>query len=1014
VTGVKKVKNEINIYEGQQVPVKKVPIWFEVRDLVKSFTGRDDELKHLHDALQSKGGQAVVSQITSISSLGGIGKSELARKYAYDYKKYYGDNVVWINAETQKSIRKSFQGLATQKLRIPITEKKDKKEQERDIKSIVEDVYKYFQKAESLFIFDNVEQYESIYEFLPSYFYLHSNHNKPHVLITSRNRDWKVEEEEEIKVIQLGILTQENAAQFIRKALKLEDKKDDLQETEIKQLSKELQYFPLALRQAISYIEGKKEDFELRGDKFEISDYLKEYENEAKKLLHFEPKNDRYTKTTFITWKITIENIKQKEHGQEALNVLEIMAYFAPDNVPIKTFFSEPVVEKSSWDAIKLLSQYSMINVEKGVSSIHRLVQHVIRLGLKNQSKEEEILEKALKLINSADIGENSLSHITSVWDYASKYGKLIDEFYLNSFYGRDKETPLHLLAENGHSKAIEGILIHMGKNGLNEMRKIIYTPDKSYFRLTPFQTAINNGYLGVIKVFLEKGADVKADDNDGRTPLYWAAIYGKLDVVKYLVEKGADVKAANKYGNTPLHKAAEKGHWDVVKYLVEEKGADVKAADKYGNTPLHLAAYNGKLDIVKYLVEEKGADVKAVNNDGNTPLHLAAYNGKLDVVKYIVEEKGADVKAVNNDGNTPLHLAAYNSELDVVKYIVEEKGADVKAVNNDGNTPLHLAAYNGKLDVVKYLVEKKGADVKAANNDGRTTLHWAARDGKLDVVKYLVEKGADVKAANNDGRTLLHLAAENGHFDVVKYLVEEKGAYVMAADKYGNTPLHLTAYNGKLDVVKYFVEENVAYVKAGDKYGNTPLHLTAYNGKLDVVKYLVGEKGADVKSANNDGDTLLHTAAYNGKLDVVKYLVEEKGADVKAANNDGRTPLHWAAENGHLDVVKYLVEEKCADVKAVNNDGWTPLHQAAGNGNLDIVKYLVGEKGADVKAANKYGSTPLHRAAENSYFDVLKYLVEKGADVNAANNVGDTPMKWAAYNSHWDVVKYLERRTKN
>jgi hypothetical protein len=249
----------------QHATFPKEPIWFEVRAPVKSFTGRDDELKHLHDALPSKGGQAVVSQITSIRGLGGIGKSELARKYAYDYKKYYGDNVVWINAETQESIRKSFQGLATQKLRIPITEKKDEKEQERDIKSIVEDIYKYFQNAESLFIFDNAEQYESIYELIYEIY---------------------------------------------------EDKKDDLQETEIKQLAKQLQYFPLALRQAISYIKDKKEDFELRGDKFEISDYLKEYENEAEKLLHFESKNDRYTKTTFITWKITIENIKQKTRAR--------------------------------------------------------------------------------------------------------------------------------------------------------------------------------------------------------------------------------------------------------------------------------------------------------------------------------------------------------------------------------------------------------------------------------------------------------------------------------------------------------------------------------------------------------------------------------------------------------------------------------------------------------------------------------------------------------------------------
>jgi hypothetical protein len=58
------------------------------------------------------------------------------------------------------------------------------------------------------------------------------------------NEKWEVEEEGDIKVIQLGILTPENAEEFIRKALELEDKKDDLQETEIKQLAEQLQYFP--------------------------------------------------------------------------------------------------------------------------------------------------------------------------------------------------------------------------------------------------------------------------------------------------------------------------------------------------------------------------------------------------------------------------------------------------------------------------------------------------------------------------------------------------------------------------------------------------------------------------------------------------------------------------------------------------------------------------------------------------------------------------------------------------
>ncbi len=232
------------------------------------------------------------------------------------------------------------------------------------------------------------------------------------------------------------------------------------------------------MRQAVTYIEetNKKRDF--RGHKkFEISDYLKKYEKDAQELLEFSHESDLYAKTTFVTWKITLENImKIGDQGKGAIEILEIMAYLAPDNIPIEGFFSklafgEQIIgEERSWSAVELLNQYSMINIVKGVSSIHRLVQQVIRL--QNQSKEEEILEKALKLINSANIATNIAgidtniaSHIASVWNYASKYGKLIDEFYFNSFYDWDEKTPLHLLAQNGHSKAIEAILIHLGKN---------------------------------------------------------------------------------------------------------------------------------------------------------------------------------------------------------------------------------------------------------------------------------------------------------------------------------------------------------------------------------------------------------------------------------------------------------------------------------------------------------------------------------------------------------------------
>jgi tetratricopeptide (TPR) repeat protein len=418
-------------YNLHSTSLQENSIWFDVREPVESFTGRSRELQNLHKLVQRNLGEkkdkfTVISQVTSISGLGGIGKSEMAKMYARQHCQDYDGNVIWINAETYGTLTQSFHRLAKDKLNI-FTKSIDG--QEKDIKSIVEEVYKYFSNRKSLFIFDNGEKLrtekegdEAIDRFLPNFLSVHDN--KPYIIITSRNRNWG----DKTKLLLLDTFTEDEAIEFIKKELQI---RDDSQEKQILQLAITLQYFPLALQQAVAYIKQTDKEYKNIEQKFEIAHYLKKYEQKARELLNFDfPKdnNNCYNKTTFITWEVTLEKIKQNEYGRQALEVLETIAFFAPDKIPIKLFLE---LEKCDTDKLasilQLPAQYSMINLEQGVINIHRLVQHVLRLRLREQQNEKETLRKALEFIikpieeGTAD-SLKCLPHAISVWNYASKH----------------------------------------------------------------------------------------------------------------------------------------------------------------------------------------------------------------------------------------------------------------------------------------------------------------------------------------------------------------------------------------------------------------------------------------------------------------------------------------------------------------------------------------------------------------------------------------------------------------
>lgn len=98
---------------------------------------------------------------------------------------------------------------------------------------------------------------------------------------------------------------------------------------------------------------------------------------------------------------------------------------------------------------------------------------------------------------------------------------------------------------------------------------------------------------VAIVKLLLEAGASVNLADNEGFTPLHWAAACGGTARVEALLCAGADVNASSFDGETPLHRAARFGRDDAVKCLLEA-GADDTAQNKSFFIPLDVAGHWG------------------------------------------------------------------------------------------------------------------------------------------------------------------------------------------------------------------------------------------------------------------------------------------------------------------------------------------------------------------------------------------------------------------------------------
>ncbi|KAI4377733.1 hypothetical protein MLD38_015313 [Melastoma candidum] len=170
-------------------------------------------------------------------------------------------------------------------------------------------------------------------------------------------------------------------------------------------------------------------------------------------------------------------------------------------------------------------------------------------------------------------------------------------------------------------------------------------------------QTALHwsavRGAIQVAELLLREGARVGTADMYGYQTTHVAAQYGQTAFLYHIVSKwNADPDIPDNDGRSPLHWAAYKGFADCIRLLLF-LDAYRGRQDKEGCTPLHWAAIRGNLDACTVLVQAgKKEDLMVTDDNGLTPAQLASEKNHRQVAFFLGNARRLLDKRC--DGNTP------------------------------------------------------------------------------------------------------------------------------------------------------------------------------------------------------------------------------------------------------------------------------------------------------------------------------------------------------------------------
>ncbi len=246
---------------------------------------------------------------------------------------------------------------------------------------------------------------------------------------------------------------------------------------------------------------------------------------------------------------------------------------------------------------------------------------------------------------------------------------------------------------------------------------------------ISPMIFATQGGHVAVMRLLLHAG--FKAEESSGeprpawiahefnpkphRSLVHMAAASGHPEAMKLLLDHGAAIDAEDEYEYTALNWAASRGCTPMLRVLLRY-GADINHMPRDNFTPLRDACTEGCADTVRLLLK-KGA---RVSEGGSNPLNLATLKGFATTTKVLLEH-GVKCNEFGYVYGPPLLMATLAGHAGIVRHLLQ-RGARANLGNGDQHYALTAAASRGEPRIVRELL-KHGADPTLPDKEGKTAL---------------------------------------------------------------------------------------------------------------------------------------------------------------------------------------------------------------------------------------------------------------------------------------------------